>query len=158
MISTKSTNVASLLDQMHELVDRIGEAAQTAAPVSFEPTLGGRNADLVADYANVAALVSRLKFEPVYSIDRTGISFGTLHRDATPMGLIELFYVLDQPKVIVYLYEAGHGIVVVNGRFNGRQVSSQLKIEKPAAVDLLRASKSHPSIHLLRRLQIAGVR
>lgn len=150
-------NVATLLDQMHKLVDRIGEAAQTAAPVSFEPALGGRNADLVADYANMAALVSRLRFEPVYSLGRTGINFGTLDRDGTPMGLIELFYLLDRPEVTVYLYEAGYAIVTVGGYFNGRCVHSQIKFVEPATVDMLRASKSHPSVHLLRRLQIAGV-
>ena len=158
MISTKSTNVADMLTQLHELVDRIAAAAQTAAPVSFEAALGGRHADLIADYANVAVLVSQLRFGPVYSFGRSDISYAHLDRGASTMDLIELFYVLDEPSVGVYFYDDGAAIVFVQGKFRGRPVNSNLKLTEPSAVDMLRASTSHPSIHVLRRLQIAGVR
>lgn len=152
MISTKSTNVASLLDQMHELVDRIGNAAQA-------PAFGPRNAELIAGYANTAELVSWLRFEPVSYFDYDGmVGFGwpDPDRERTPMSLIELFYVLDEPSVRKHLYADGYGIVVVEGLFKGQRIRSQMKFDQPDVVELLR--NSTPSVHLLRRLQVEGAR
>lgn len=122
----------------------------------------GRNAqlvnDTVRDIAKVAALVSQARFEPIYTFDTRRVSLGTIDSDGTAMGLIEWYYLLPGSKSVErYLYEDGTAILSVRGMHQGHNVSTQLRFHDETAISMIKDCVE-PSIHLLRRLQIAGAR
>lgn len=141
-----SENVATLLTHMHSLVDRVGAVIDQDTAVH-----GPRNAKIIADYAITAELVSWLWFGEV-----AGIAPGYVHfADKAPMNLIGMFYVLDEPVVTKWIY--GDAVIVaVDGKFNGARVTAQTRFVDAKSIDMV-AGCAAPSIHLLRRLQIAGV-
>lgn len=142
-----ANNVTNLLDQLHSLVDQVGAVVNQDTRVH-----GPRNAKLIADYANTAELVSWLWFGEVMAFSAGNVLFV----DKTPMNLVEMFYVLDEPVVTKWIFDDSV-IVAVDGKFNGERVGVQMKFAEPGSIDMVTNCVA-PSVHLLRRLQIAGAR
>lgn len=154
-----SDDVKALLAQMNQLTasmgDTIGEL--DAATQDRRRRATCRNASVIqetfAAIERVAAHVSRMRLGDVYSFDRTGHVFV----EPCAMGLIEWFYAMTGPKKVTahrskYSQSA---FISVQGLMDGETITVTASYDSPKTDDMIMSS-AEPSVHLLRRLQIAG--
>jgi hypothetical protein len=103
--------------------------------------------------------VSRLRFGEAYSFDYSG----SVYMRPWAMGLIEWFYLLTSEKNVIvrvgenYFSKEPNVTVIVNGNIGEDRFHVWATFQSPEAVALVESCEA-PSVHLLRRLQIAGVR
>jgi hypothetical protein len=140
--------------------DLLAQLENLAAFVRAQaPKSPGRQADVIERAHRMIDWVSRIRLGRVINFALNGdVQFdGT---SGAP-GLLEVFYTAPGPKTVrasVTAYDWGtYTHVYVEWKASGRTVSAAAVFRSDEARDLVAGCKE-PSVHLLRRLQIAGVR
>lgn len=157
-IKTLLQRMSALTTSMDDVVEQLESATQDQVRRSE-----CRNADAITRQFErldrIADHVSRMQFGDVYSFDHRG----DVYMQPQAMGLVEWFYAMTGSKTVrvrigtQLLSEEPNARVSVDGRVGDDQLHVWTAFDSPEAVEIVRGCEE-PSVHLLRRLQIAGAR
>nr|WP_042198354.1 hypothetical protein [Kibdelosporangium sp. MJ126-NF4]CEL23345.1 hypothetical protein [Kibdelosporangium sp. MJ126-NF4]CTQ94507.1 hypothetical protein [Kibdelosporangium sp. MJ126-NF4] len=136
--------------------EREEDQAQEQRDEVFVASIAGRNAARIArevtDRQRVADYIGRTRLAEVYSFDSDRV-----YLESPAIGLLEWFYVMDGPKAVTTRVADGSAYVTVRGSVDGHELRVWTNYNSVEARELV-AGCAEPSVHLLRRLQIAGAR
>lgn len=130
--------------------DQATERERQIANSRNEPML--RRGDLILN-----TLRAHHELGEPYTVDITTHGGLRLQMDAGATALLAWFYLLDQPAISSHVaQEHGHGWLSVDGKLDGASVHVTCVFKSDEALQTIR--DGFPSVHLARRLQIAGAR